>query len=162
MLIMVLAVIFCSSFICIAEASESDVNPLSILNSKEDDLCISKTQSVNDPTRYHDCLTAALQISKKKLDSRIKNKIKEIQTSKDYDFYNSTAPNRKSLRPAIEASFRHQQEVWIEYRNSYCKTIVSGDITGDGAFVGNIACTINMNKRRVEEIDLMYNPAADW
>ena len=160
--IMLPAVILCTSFTCGAKSSEVENNQPSILDSKEDVLCVNKTQSANDPTRYHDCLTAELHKSDKKLNDMFQKKIKEIKTSKNYDFYNSVASDRKSLRPAIEAAFRHQQQIWIDYRNSYCESIVSGEITGDGAFVGNVACTINMNKRRVEEIDLMYNPAAAW
>ena len=160
--IMLLAMILCTPLTCGAKASSVDNNFPSILDSKEDSFCVNKTQSANDPTRYHDCLAAELHKSNKKLNDKFQKNIKDIEISKDHEFYNSTASDRKSLRPAIEASFRHQQKIWIDYRNSYCESIVSGEITGDGAFVGNIACTINMNKRRIEEIDLMYNPAAAW
>ncbi|QKJ87117.1 hypothetical protein PMPD1_2171 [Paramixta manurensis] len=144
-------------------ASEVEAgSPASILDSKEDDFCIKASQTDGGMSHYHDCLNNALSKSNKKLTEKYEEKLKEITYSKDYDFYDSINSDRKSLRPKIEASYKNEQKTWIIYRESYCKNIVSGNITGDSAFVGYISCTINMNKRRVEEINLMYNPASTW
>lgn len=140
----------------------SAASPLSILDSKEDDYCTKKSQVDADISHYHDCLNKELTQPMKLLGEKYEEKIKEIRFSEDYNLYDSIGSDRKSLRPEIESSYKNVHKTWVAYRDSYCKNIVSGNITGDGAFVGFIACTINMNKRRFEEINLMYNPASAW
>lgn len=144
----------------LAIATVSKSQP-SIIDSQENESCMKETQG-SDNIRYHDCLNKALLTSEGTLQKKYEKKMEEIKTSSDYDFYDSISDDRKSLRPEIEKSFKNEQVTWIKYRDSYCKNIVSGDITGDSAFVGNISCVINMNKRRIEEISLMYNPAPKW
>ena len=133
----------------------------SIIESHENESCMKETQG-GDNIRYHNCLNNELLKSEGYLHKKYEQKLEEIRISSNYDFYDSISDDRKSLRPKIEKSYKAEQEIWITYRDSYCKNIVSGDITGDSAFVGNISCIINMNKRRIEEINLMYNPPSTW
>lgn len=147
----------------VSTATEESIgHRASILDSREDDFCAKKSQSDEDISHYHECLNNELNKSNKELNNKYEEKLKEIRSSKDYDFYDSIDSDRKSLRIKIESSYKNEQKIWVSYRNSYCRNIVSGDVTGDAAFVGYIACTINMNKRRIEEINLMYNPASIW
>jgi|GEM_PF-1247256 len=159
---LIFLIVFYTAVQCFAHASEIESEPPSIITSKEDSQCIKKSQSVENAINYHDCLINQLHQSNKNLEDQYKRKVDEIRNSTDYEKYDRVTADRKSLRPAIETAFIHEQQLWIAYRNSYCNNVVAGDITGDYAFVGNISCTINMNKRRIEEINLMYTPATDW
>lgn len=144
--------------LAMATVSESQT---SILDSQENENCMNKTQG-GDNIKYHECLNSELLKSSRALRSKYDKKLEEIRTSSDYDFYDGINDTRKSLRPKIERSYKTEQATWITYRDSYCKNIVSGELAGDSAFVGNVSCIINMNKRRIEEINLMYNPASAW
>jgi len=111
---------------------------------------------------YHQCVKRVGEKSEKILQLEYQKKLKEITSSDNYELYDSPGAEKQSLRPRIISHFINEQKIWQTYRDSYCQNVILGAVVGDSAFVGSIACTINMNARRVEEIHLMYTPDSSW
>lgn len=141
--------ISCSCILLIAHTFTAFAaeNITSIVKSPEVDACIQKYGDNNS-----ECLGSENEKSEKKLNDAYNGKLKEISNFN----YSKWQMGKIDQRNDMKKSFISSQQMWLKYRDAYCHTASTGAEGIDG--YGNIAlsCRINMNNRRIEEIQLIH------
>lgn len=132
--------------------SHAKLNSISIIKNKDIDACTEKNGHINN-----ECLSSVSERTEKELNAEYQEKLKEIS---NYD-YSQWWMGEKSQREEMKKSFIRSQELWLKYRQEYCKTASTGTegIDGYGSIV--LSCQINMGIRRIEEIRMVHPDLSD-
>ena len=130
--------------------SYAELNSGSIVNNQDVNACIERNSD-------SECLSSVSKLMEERLNSVYQNKLKEIST---YD-YSQWWMGEKEQREEMRKSFIRSQELWLKYRQNYCKSASTGaeSIDGYGAIV--LSCQINMGIRRIEEIRMIHPDLSD-
>lgn len=128
------------------------LNTSSIVKNKDVDACSEKNSNIDS-----ECLSSISKKTEKELNDEYQNKLKEIS---NYD-YSQWWMGEKEQREEMKRSFIRSQELWLKYRQNYCKTASAGaeGIDGYGSIV--LSCQINMGIRRIEEIRVIHPDLSD-
>jgi uncharacterized protein YecT (DUF1311 family) len=62
----------------------------------------------------------------------------------------------KEQREEMKKSFIRSQDLWLKYRQAYCKAAGAGAEGVDGYGTIALSCQINMGIRRIEEIRMVH------
>ncbi|WP_241622415.1 lysozyme inhibitor LprI family protein [Rosenbergiella australiborealis] len=142
-----------SSYIFGAVLSVSSINsyagenPVSIVVNKETTACTARYGD-NDS----ECLSSLSKLTEKRLNTVYQDKLKEIS---DYD-YTQWWMGDKRRREEMKKAFIRSQELWLKYRQDYCKAASAGAEGIDGYGAIALSCDINMGIRRIDEIRMVH------
>jgi len=117
-----------------------------ILENKEVDFCLSQFGERNT-----DCIDSIREKSDSRLKELFNNKLKNISSSD----YTQWWMGSKEQRDDIIKDFNASQNSWEAYKVSYCRAASGVDQNTHGYTQELISCYLNMNNRRIEEINLM-------
>ncbi|WP_410515445.1 lysozyme inhibitor LprI family protein [Pantoea allii] len=133
-------------------SSYAELNIQSIVESKEVTACTEKYGDNNS-----ECLTSVSEAAEKKLNTVYQDKLKEIS---NYD-YSQWWMGEKKQREDMKNAFIRSQELWLKYRQDYCKAASAGAEGIDGYSSVALSCQINMGIRRIEEIKMVHPDLSD-
>ena len=130
-----------------ASVGASDIKKIKTIGRNQSVVdCINKYKSNNI-----ECLGNIIYKSESLLKDAYIKKLNEIKES---DLGNVWMGNKKEKDDAINL-FVENQKKWIDYREDYCTvalwTIQNSQHLGEA----QTSCELNMNKRRIDEINLM-------
>lgn len=132
--------------------SYAESNPGSIVENNEISACAEK-QGDNDS----ECLASVSKLAEKNLNTAYQDKLKEIS---GYD-YGQWWMGEKKQREDMKNAFIRSQELWLKYRQDYCKAASAGTEGIDGYGAIALSCQINMGIRRIEEIKMVHPDLSD-
>lgn len=132
--------------------SYAESNLGSIVKNKEVSACAEKNGD-NDS----ECFAAVSKLTEKKLNTVYQDKLKEIS---NYD-YSQWWMGEKKQREEMKEAFIRSQELWLKYRQDYCKAASAGAEGIDGYGAIALSCQINMGIRRIEEIRMVHPDLSD-
>ncbi|EXU75645.1 lysozyme inhibitor LprI family protein [Erwinia mallotivora] len=125
----------------------AELNSGSIVENKEVAACIAKGGD-NDS----ECLSSVSKMTEAKLNTAYQDKLKEIS---NYD-YSQWWMGEKRQREEMKDAFIRSQELWLKYRQDYCKAASAGAEGIDGYSAIALSCQINMAIRRRDEIRMVH------
>lgn len=117
-----------------------------ITSNRDVDTCIQKNRENNS-----ECLEDLNDKSNKTLITAYTEKLKQIENF-DYTQWWMGDENRK--KGMIEA-FKKSQSEWLTYRNNYCNAAATGSQGTHFLGAATTGCNINMNNRRINEIEMI-------
>lgn len=117
-----------------------------IAKSAEVDNCIRKYNSENI-----ECLDDAISHSESALNHALQKKLAEIDKVDPEKWWMGNEQQKKVM---IQNLKKNQQE-WIDYRNNYCGVALSTFQNLDSLGEVQTSCQLNMNLRRIEEINMI-------
>lgn len=138
------------SFFSVNSFADSDLD--SIVKNKDIDACSAKNGDDNS-----ECLRSVSQLTEKKLNTVYENKLKEIS---GYD-YSQWWMGEKEQREEMTKAFIRSQELWLKYRQDYCKAASTGAEGVDAYSTIVLGCQINMGIRRIDEIRMVHPDLSD-
>lgn len=146
------AYMFCAIISAFAINSYAEPNSGTIVENKEISACTEK-HGDNDS----ECLGSLSKQTEKKLNTVYQDKLNEIS---NYD-YSQWWMGEKKQREEMKDSFIRSQELWLKYRQDYCKAASAGAEGIDGYGAIALSCQINMGIRRIEEIRMVHPDLSD-
>lgn len=150
MKIIIFLIISLSSFF-IGNASASQKSS-DIVSNKEVDFCILKFGDNND-----ECLSEISEKSEKQLKKVYDKKLKILKSFE----YNQWWMGSEEQKQQMITKFISSQKIWINYRDIFCQTAVTGAQNTHDSGNAITSCTLNMNERRIDEIHLINANLAD-
>ncbi|MDT3666483.1 lysozyme inhibitor LprI family protein [Cronobacter dublinensis] len=98
-----------------------------------------------------ECLGDIEDKSTEALNKAYVNKLKEMESFNYTEWWMGDEDRKKRM---IEL-FKRSQAEWLKYRDDYCNVAATG--SQGTHYLGNAAtgCTINMNKQRIKEIQML-------
>ncbi|EOC0000220.1 lysozyme inhibitor LprI family protein [Cronobacter turicensis] len=137
--------VFIISLLLVSHTSLA-VNKKDITSDNAVDQCLDKYYEFSS-----ECLEDLNEKTEAELKKAYETKLKALERV-DYTKWWMGDEDRK--KRMIEA-FRKSQRDWLTYRDSYCEVATIGE--QETHFIGAAwtGCTINMNKRRINEIELI-------
>lgn len=117
-----------------------------ITSNKDVDTCIHKNGENNS-----ECLEDLNDKSNKALITTYTEKLKQIEKF-DYNQWWMGDENRKT---GMLEAFKKSQSEWLTYRNSYCNAAATGSQGTHFLGAATTGCYINMNNRRINEIQMI-------
>lgn len=117
-----------------------------ITSNDEVKACIDKYGEENS-----ECLG---EIDKKSTDALNKTYAARLKEMENFDYTEWWMGDEDRKKRMIEI-FKRSHAEWLKYRDDYCNVAATG---AQGThFLGNasVGCTINMNKRRIKEIQML-------
>lgn len=127
--------------------SYADFNSASIVENKDAEACAEKNGDNNS-----ECLASVSKLTEKKLNTAYQDKLKEISS---YD-YRQWWMGDNAQREEMKKAFISSQDLWLKYRQDYCKAASAGAEGSDGYGAIALSCQINMGIRRIEEIRMVH------
>lgn len=127
-------------------ASATGVFENSILFNKQVEHC----SSLPDEESY-DCSEKLMKTSDNELQSNYDKKLNQIKLA-DYEKW---WMGDKSQKENMLANFSKNQGVWLDYKETYCKSAAAPLENTHGYGDALSSCFINMNKKRINEINLI-------
>ncbi|WP_312176692.1 lysozyme inhibitor LprI family protein [Pseudescherichia sp.] len=118
--------------------------------SKDVSECIKKFKNENI-----ECLDDVLHNSEEQLNKAYLSKLTKIKKTSPDEWWMGDEQQKKE----VIDSFIANQKKWIEYRDGYCGVALWSYQNSDHLGEAQTSCEINMNKRRLEEIDLIQIPS---
>lgn len=112
--------------------------------------CINKYKDQNI-----ECLDDVIHKSEDQLDKAYSSKLNEIKNTSPDEWWMGD----KQQKTEVINSFIANQKKWIEYRDSYCGVALWPYQNSDHLGEVKTSCELNMNKRRIEEINLIHTPS---
>ncbi|WP_345830264.1 lysozyme inhibitor LprI family protein [Erwinia sp. HDF1-3R] len=119
----------------------------SIVENKDIEACSEKSGDNNS-----ECLSSVSKLTEKKVNTAYQDKLKEIS---NYD-YRQWWMGDKAQREEMKKAFISSQDLWLKYRQDYCKAASAGAEGSDGYGAIALSCQINMGIRRIEEIRMVH------
>lgn len=123
-----------------------------VLSNKVVDLCISKFGDNND-----ECLSEISVKSESALKQAYDQKLKNIES---FDSSLWWMGNEKQKQQMI-IKFKSSQKIWINYRDTFCQAAVTSAQNTHDSGNATTSCILNMNKRRIDEINLVNTNLTD-
>ena len=123
---------------------------------------IVENKDITNCTEKHadnisECLTTVSESAEKQLNTAYQEKLKEISS---YD-YSQWWMGDKKQREDMKNAFIRSQEIWLKYRQDYCKAASAGAESIDGYSSVMLSCHINLGWRRIEEIKMVHPDLSD-
>ena len=132
--------------------SYAELNTSTIIKNNNVDACAEISGGINS-----ECLSSISKRTEKELNDEYQNKLKEIS---NFD-YSHWWMGGKEQRDEMKKSFIRSQELWLKYRQEYCKAASAGAEGIDGYGSIALSCQINMGIRRIEEIRMVHPDLSD-
>ncbi|EPF4654810.1 lysozyme inhibitor LprI family protein [Cronobacter sakazakii] len=105
--------------------------------------------------KYYEFSSECLEDLNDKTEAELKKayetKLKSLERVDYTKWWMGDEDRRKRM---IEA-FRKSQRDWLTYRDSYCEVATIGEQETHFIGAASVGCNINMNKRRIKEIQLI-------
>lgn len=132
--------------------SYAESNTQSIVENKDITGCTEKYGDNNS-----ECLASVSESAERNLNTAYQDKLKEIS---NYD-YSQWWMGDKKQREDMKNAFIRSQELWLKYRQDYCKAASAGAEGIDGYSSVVLSCQMNLGLRRIEEIKMVHPNLAD-
>ncbi|WP_039055360.1 lysozyme inhibitor LprI family protein [Enterobacter sp. Bisph1] len=138
--------------IIVALLASASINASEVKNVKS----IGQNQSVNECIKKYksnniECLDDIIDKSESLLNKTYNDKLNEIKKS---DLNTVWMGDEKQKEYAI-GLFIENQKKWIDYRGNYCTVALWKVQNSQHLGENQTSCKLNMNKRRIEEINLI-------
>ncbi|GLR07611.1 hypothetical protein COO59_20405 [Mixta theicola] len=104
-----------------------------------------------------ECITEVTEKSDEVLNQAYIQKLQAIKTADEMRWW----LGRKEQKMRMADNFVNSQRLWLDYRNSYCVTIAAPEENTHAYAEAQARCHLNMNQRRIDEIDMLYHPELD-
>lgn len=104
-----------------------------------------------------ECIIEIMEKSDEVLNQVYNQKLQEIKSADEIHWW--LGSREQKLRMAD--NFVNSQRLWLEYRKSYCFTIAAPEENTHAYGEAQACCQINMNQRRIDEINMLYHPELD-
>lgn len=104
-----------------------------------------------------ECIIAITERSENALNVAYNKKLKEIKTADEMRWWLGS----KLQKTRMANNFINSQRLWLDYRKSYCETIAAHEENTHAYGEAQARCQINMNQRRIDEINMLYHPELD-
>ncbi|MBT0723050.1 DUF1311 domain-containing protein [Rosenbergiella sp. S61] len=143
---------FCAIFSVFTINSYAVSNSGTIVENNEVFACTEEHSDNNS-----ECLGSLSEKAEKILNTVYQDKLHEIS---NYD-YNQWWMGEKKQREEMKDAFIRSQELWLKYRQDYCKAASTGAERIDGYGTTALSCQINMGIRRIEEIRMVHPDLSD-
>ncbi|MDK1228161.1 lysozyme inhibitor LprI family protein [Cronobacter turicensis] len=139
-------IIFIISALLVSHASLA-VETANLTRNDEVKACEDKYGDENS-----ECLGDIDDKSTRALNKAYANKLKEME---NFDYTTWWMGDEDRKKRMIEL-FKRSQAEWLKYRDDYCNIAATG--SQGTHYLGNAAtgCTINMNKQRIKEIQMLH------
>ncbi|EOV9572090.1 lysozyme inhibitor LprI family protein [Cronobacter turicensis] len=137
--------VFIISLLLVSHTSLA-VNKKDITSDNAVDQCLDKYYEFSS-----ECLEDLNDKTEAELKKAYETKLKSLERV-DYTKWWMGDEDRK--KRMIEA-FRKSQRDWLTYRDGYCEVATIGEQETHFIGVASVGCNINMNKRRIKEIQLI-------
>jgi len=144
--------VLCAVLSIVSVSSQADSGSVSVVENNYVTSCIAKHGDNNS-----ECLSSLSILTEKKLNTVYQDKLKEIS---NYD-YKQWWMGEKRQRDDMKEAFIRSQELWLKYRQAYCKAASAGAEGIDGYGAITLSCQINMGIRRIDEIRLIHPDLSD-
>lgn len=132
--------------------SYAESNAQSIVENKDVTACTEKYGDNNS-----ECLTSVSESAERQLNAAYQDKLNEIS---NYDFSQWWMGDKKQ-REDMKNAFIRSQELWLKYRQDYCKAASAGAEGIDGYSSVMLSCQMNLGLRRIEEIKMVHPNLSD-
>uniref|UniRef100_UPI002898E600 lysozyme inhibitor LprI family protein n=1 Tax=Pseudescherichia sp. TaxID=2055881 RepID=UPI002898E600 len=99
----------------------------------------------------YDCSDKLIQNSDNNLQDSFKNKLKEIESANYSQWWMGSEEQRKTM----SVNFANSQKAWEQYKITYCKSAAAPYENTHGYGDTLSSCFINMNRKRVAEINMI-------
>lgn len=119
-----------------------------ILTNKLIEDCASKSDNES-----YDCSSALIQKSDQSLNQAYQKKLNGMKIAD----YSKWWMGDKTQKDNMISNFIKSQKVWLEYKLAYCKSASASEENTHGYGEVLSSCFINMNQRRVEDINSLPN-----
>ena len=103
-----------------------------------------------------ECIEQAARESNKTLKQAVDDKMRKINTYEPYAEPYSMEQGGENIKNVYGKAFRESQQLWEQSRDRLCTAIAtpSGNAT-DSYNAGYMQCIINMDRRRLEELNML-------
>ncbi|MGD8163882.1 lysozyme inhibitor LprI family protein [Pantoea sp. FN0307] len=101
-----------------------------------------------------ECIITITERSESALNLAYNKKLKEIKTADEMRWWLGS----KLQKTRMANNFINSQRLWLDYRKSYCDTIAAPEENTHAYGEAQARCQINMNQRRIDEINMLYHP----
>lgn len=110
---------------------------------------VAKCAAKPDEESY-DCSDKLIQNSDNNLQDSFKKKVKEIESANYSQWWMGSEEQRKTM----SVNFANSQKAWEQYKITYCKSAAAPYENTHGYGDTLSSCFINMNRKRVAEINM--------
>ena len=111
---------------------------------------VAKCAAKPDEESY-DCSDKLIQNSDNNLQDSFKKKVKEIESANYSQWWMGSEEQRKTMG----VNFANSQKAWEQYKITYCKSAAAPYENTHGYGDTLSSCFINMNRKRVAEINML-------
>ena len=113
-------------------------------------LGVEKCAAKPDQESY-DCSDKLIQNSDNRLKDSFRKKLKEIESAN----YSQWWMGSEEQRNTMSLNFINSQKAWVQYKLTYCKSAAAPYENTHGYGDTLSSCFINMNQKRIAEIDMI-------
>jgi len=117
-----------------------------LLSNQDVEKCAAKPDEES-----YDCSDKLIQNSDNNLQDSFKKKVKEIESANYSQWWMGSEEQRKSM----SVNFANSQKAWEQYKLTYCKSAAAPYENTHGYGDTLSSCFINMNRKRVAEINMI-------
>lgn len=127
------------------EALAKDIPHDDLLSNQDVEKCAAKPDKES-----YDCSDKLIQNSDNTLQDSFRNKLKEIESANYSQWWMGSEEQRKTM----SVNFANSQKAWEQYKLTYCKSAAAPYENTHGYGDTLSSCFINMNRKRVAEINM--------
>ncbi|WP_222889750.1 lysozyme inhibitor LprI family protein [Enterobacter sp. C2] len=127
------------------EALAKDIIYNDLLSNQDVEKCAAKPDEES-----YDCSDKLIQNSDNNLQDSFRNKLKEIESANYSQWWMGSEEQRKTM----SVNFANSQKAWEQYKLTYCKSAAAPYENTHGYGDTLSSCFINMNRKRVAEINM--------
>jgi uncharacterized protein YecT (DUF1311 family) len=127
------------------EALAKDIPHDDLLSNQDVEKCAAKPDEES-----YDCSDKLIQNSDNTLQDSFRNKLKEIESANYSQWWMGSEEQRKTM----SVNFANSQKAWEQYKLTYCKSAAAPYENTHGYGDTLSSCFINMNRKRVAEINM--------
>ncbi|MCR4456348.1 lysozyme inhibitor LprI family protein [Pseudescherichia sp. L3] len=117
-----------------------------LLSNQDVEKCAAKPDEES-----YDCSDKLIQNSDNNLQDSFKKKVKEIESANYSQWWMGSEEQRKTM----SVNFANSQKAWEQYKITYCKSAAAPYENTHGYGDTLSSCFINMNRKRVAEINMI-------
>jgi len=128
------------------EALAKDIIYNDLLSNQDVAKCAAKPDEES-----YDCSDKLIQNSDNNLQDSFKKKVKEIESANYSQWWMGSEEQRKTM----SVNFANSQKAWEQYKITYCKSAAAPYENTHGYGDTLSSCFINMNRKRVAEINML-------
>ena len=128
------------------EALAKDIIYNDLLSNQDVERCAAKPDEESD-----DCSDKLIQNSDNNLQDSFKKKVKEIESANYSQWWMGSEEQWKTM----SVNFANSQKAWEQYKFNYCKSAAAPYENTHGYGDTLSSCFINMNRKRVAEINMI-------